>query len=237
MYAKEIGYHLKNQNGIVALIPIIAIALAIPIVLFAVRNQSNDVRSSAQVAQRDCIHRPACLDTQPACKIPVTKNMCPPDTTPNPEGSLPPWVGPQRLPVLCKFFGIWCKVIPPVPSPSIQPSPVTKSPEPTPVMHCGGNMNNAPECPQGYTCEPDPNLGNKLPVGDVGGICMPDTPKPTPIMSPSLPPILACKPGMVVDTTGTLCVTPGHEKCWFGTACILGGNQCFEIKVPHCPIQ
>jgi hypothetical protein len=37
------------------------------------------------------------------------------------------------------------------------------------VRHCGGNIANAPTCPDGFECVPDPN--STLPFGDVGGIC------------------------------------------------------------------
>jgi hypothetical protein len=35
--------------------------------------------------------------------------------------------------------------------------------------HCGGNIANAPQCPDGFECVPEPN--STLPFGDVGGIC------------------------------------------------------------------
>ena len=35
--------------------------------------------------------------------------------------------------------------------------------------HCGGNIANAPQCPDGFECVPDPD--SHLPFGDVGGIC------------------------------------------------------------------
>jgi hypothetical protein len=37
------------------------------------------------------------------------------------------------------------------------------------AQHCGGNIANAPTCPDGFECVPDPN--SSLPFGDVGGIC------------------------------------------------------------------
>ena len=37
------------------------------------------------------------------------------------------------------------------------------------AQHCGGNIANAPTCPDGFECVPDPN--STLPFGDVGGIC------------------------------------------------------------------
>ncbi|HVZ32319.1 MAG TPA: hypothetical protein VG963_07835 [Polyangiaceae bacterium] len=37
------------------------------------------------------------------------------------------------------------------------------------TQHCGGNIANAPTCPDGFECVPDPN--SSLPFGDVGGIC------------------------------------------------------------------
>jgi hypothetical protein len=37
------------------------------------------------------------------------------------------------------------------------------------AQHCGGNLANAPQCPDGFECVPDPN--STLPFGDVGGIC------------------------------------------------------------------
>lgn len=39
-------------------------------------------------------------------------------------------------------------------------------------QHCGGNVANPPQCPDGYQCVPDPN--STLPFGDVGGICQPN---------------------------------------------------------------
>ncbi len=39
-------------------------------------------------------------------------------------------------------------------------------------MRCGGNMMNAPICEAGYHCAPA-RYGN-APIGDVGGICVPD---------------------------------------------------------------
>jgi hypothetical protein len=38
-----------------------------------------------------------------------------------------------------------------------------------PTQHCGGNLANAPTCPDGFECVPDP--ASHLPFGDVGGIC------------------------------------------------------------------
>lgn len=37
-------------------------------------------------------------------------------------------------------------------------------------QHCGGNTENPPKCPSGYTCKPDPS--STLPFGDVGGLCV-----------------------------------------------------------------
>jgi len=37
------------------------------------------------------------------------------------------------------------------------------------AQHCGGNIANAPQCPDGFECVPDPS--STLPFGDVGGIC------------------------------------------------------------------
>jgi hypothetical protein len=38
-----------------------------------------------------------------------------------------------------------------------------------PTQHCGGNIANAPTCPDGFECVPNP--ASNLPFGDVGGIC------------------------------------------------------------------
>jgi hypothetical protein len=37
------------------------------------------------------------------------------------------------------------------------------------AQHCGGNIANPPQCPDGFECVPDPE--STLPFGDVGGIC------------------------------------------------------------------
>ena len=46
-------------------------------------------------------------------------------------------------------------------------SPVYSTPQ-----RCGGNMMKAPQCTVGYHCAPVP--GSRLPVGDIGGICVAD---------------------------------------------------------------
>jgi len=37
------------------------------------------------------------------------------------------------------------------------------------AQHCGGNIANPPQCPDGFECVPDP--ANPFLFGDVGGIC------------------------------------------------------------------
>ncbi len=42
-----------------------------------------------------------------------------------------------------------------------------------PGEHCGGNIQNAPECQTGYHCAPEAD--STLPFGDVGGTCVKDS--------------------------------------------------------------